>query len=181
MEITIKDLKFFKLSPTLILFLKAVYNKDNKMLKELADVIDIKKLAIHLEKLVIIKISSYEVNYSSYEIRKKSILTYFKKEEESVSIEHLIDEVIDYFKQVTGKTKVMNKSDSNRKFVKARLRDYSVQDLKDVIDLKNKHTNEGSFNNEYLRISTLFNEEKFQGYIGAVEKESQNKSRIILG
>jgi len=141
MEVTINDLKHLKLSPSLIIFLKAIHLKDDSYLQELNKVSELTIMAKHLEKLNIIKIVSNELSSESFEIRKIGMISYLNKLDDKDVLDEQIDEVIDYFKKVTGKLRVSNNSSANRKFIKSRLTEYNIQDLKDVIDLKYKQWN----------------------------------------
>lgn len=167
MEITIEDLTKLKQSPTIIFFLKTIIAKDNKVLGALNLCIDIWALAKHLEKDMIIKIVGDELSVDSFWIRDNKILGYLSSQ--SSTIENDVDEVIEYFKKITGKTRVSNKSNSNRKFIKARLQEYTVKDLKDVINLKYNQWKDDYKMRDYIRIETLMNETKFQGYIAQLE------------
>ena len=81
------------------------------------------------------------------------------------SIEPLIDQVINYYKLKTDSPKVSNKTESNRRPIRARLQEgYSVEDLNSVVDVKTKQW-KGTSMDMYLRIETLFGAAKFQGYI----------------
>lgn len=178
MEVTTQDLKELKLAPTLIIFLKCLHFKDEEYFKELSNVSDVFKMGKHLEKSMTVKIIGSNVSINSFEIRKDSIMNYF--DNNSRNIEKEVDEVIEYFKKTTGKTKVSAKSRANRKYIKARLSEYSVDDLKNVIKLKNKQWKYDPSMKMYIRIATLFNDEKFQGYIGEVENDN-SESRVITG
>lgn len=94
------------------------------------------------------------------------------------SIEEDITEVINYFKKVTDK-KISEVSPSNRKFVKDRLNEgYTTDDLKAVIDVKNKEWS-GTSMDMYIRIQTLFNDTKFQKYITEINKSSKKESVAV--
>ena len=81
------------------------------------------------------------------------------------SIEPLVDQVINYYKLKTDSPKVSNKTESNRKPIRARLQEgYTVEDLNSVVDIKTKQWKVTSMD-MYLRIETLFGATKFQGYI----------------
>ena len=81
------------------------------------------------------------------------------------SIEPLVDQVINYYKLKTDSPKVSNKTESNRKPIRARLQEgYTVEDLNSVVDIKTKQW-KGTSMDMYLRIETLFGATKFQGYI----------------
>jgi len=86
------------------------------------------------------------------------------------SIEDDITEIIEYFKKVTNKTKISVTSISNRRYIKDRLRQgYGKDDLKKVIDNKYTEWKDNRSMSMYIRIETLFNQEKFQKYIGEIE------------
>jgi len=94
----------------------------------------------------------------------------------SNKIEEDITEIINYFKQVTGKTKILETSPANRKLIKDRLKEnYTIDDLKAVIDVKNKEW-AGTSMDEYIRIQTLFNDTKFQKYLSQIEVSSKKES-----
>ena len=81
------------------------------------------------------------------------------------SVEPKVDEIINYYKQITNSPKVSNKTEANRKPIRGRLSEgYTVEDLKSVIDVKSKQW-KGTSMDMYLRIETLFAPSKFQGYI----------------
>lgn len=58
---------------------------------------------------------------------------------------------------------------SNLKFIKARLKDYTEEELKLVVDKKVKEWKETNMQ-MYLRPETLFNATKFESYINGLEK-----------
>lgn len=170
MEISIKDLDFFKASPTLIYLIKCIHCRDDESLNAVSKVSNVFTMAEHLQERGILKIIGKNVSCASFEIRRMDIINYLSKEDPRDLNNKNVDEVINYFKKTTGKTRISNKSQSNRKFISARLKEYSVQDLKDVIDLKFKQWNLDRNMRQYIRIETLFNETKFQGYIGELEE-----------
>lgn len=92
-----------------------------------------------------------------------------------------ITDIINYFKEVTGKNRVSTTSASNRSFINQRLKQgYKSEDLKNVIDVMNKEWS-GTSMAEYIRIETLFNETKFQKYINKVDSNKniiENKSNF---
>lgn len=70
--------------------------------------------------------------------------------------------VIDYLNKVRGAGK-FTCSPSNLKHITARLKEgHTVEDCKQVVDTKWK---DPDFNKKYFRPSTLFNSEKFEGYL----------------
>jgi len=170
MEITIKEIKDLKLSPSLIVFLKSIHSKDNSFLQELHKVSDLFLMGKHLEKLNLLKIVGNELSYESFEIRKNSLINYLDKEDNKKVVEEDIDDVIEYFKKITGKARIDSNSVSNRKFIKGRLSEgYSTDDLKAVALLKYNQWKSDPKMREYIRISTFYNEEKFQSYVSALD------------
>ena len=168
MEVQITDLKKIKLSPSLIILLKSIYYKDEEFIIELNKVADVFTMARFLEKKMILKITGDKLSYNSFEIRNLAVIKYLDNLD-NLSINNDVDEVINYFKEITGKNRISNKSEANRKFIAARLKEYTVQDLKDVIDLKFKQWKNDSSMSKYLRIETIFNATKFQSYIGELD------------
>ena len=113
------------------------------------------------------------------QVRLEAVLATFKKKkrskcnasamhnvcethEEEESIKVLSTEVLNYLNETASKC--YQPIDANLKFVRARLTDYTVADLKKVIDRKVKEWL-GTGQEKYLRPETLFNATKFQGYI----------------
>jgi len=85
-------------------------------------------------------------------------------------VEKSITEVIEYFKEVTNSPRVVTKAESNREFVRARLKEgISIEDLKAIVDLKLRQVGTGDFKEMYLRIATLFNGEKCHAYLGELD------------
>ena len=62
---------------------------------------------------------------------------------------------------------------SNLNLIKARLKDYTIEELKAVIDLKVKEW-KGTKMQQYIRPSTLFNATKFESYIGGLKPIAEN-------
>ena len=84
------------------------------------------------------------------------------------------NEAIDYLNQVIGSTFPHN-SQSN-KFLTARLKEgYTLEDFKIVIDLKTKEWINDPDMRKYLRLSTLFNAEKFEGYLQEAKRKPIEK------
>lgn len=93
-------------------------------------------------------------------------------------IEFNIDEVLNHFIKITGKEIDIN-SNSNRKFVKSRLKDkISIEDLKKIIELKTYKWKDDSKMREYIRIETLFNETKCNSYLTEV-RDIENNPQLI--
>jgi len=172
MEVTIKDLNTLKLSPTLIIFLKTIYNNDNEYLTHLSFNVDIWQVAKHLEKLMVIKIVGDTRECKSFEIRKLSLLEYLGYKD--VGLEKDIDEVINYLNLKSKKNFRLNTS-SNRKLIRGRFNEgYNLDDFKRVIDILTEDWI-GTSMDDYLRPETLFNATKFQGY---VNRKRSTKSEI---
>jgi phage replication O-like protein O len=74
------------------------------------------------------------------------------------------DQVIDYLNQAAGKN--FRHTDSNRKFIRARSSEgFKFEDFQKVIDIKSREWKNNPKMDPYLRPSTLFNSEKFEGYL----------------
>ncbi|WP_341218014.1 conserved phage C-terminal domain-containing protein [Neptunomonas phycophila] len=74
------------------------------------------------------------------------------------------DQVIDYLNQAAGKN--FRHTDSNRKFIRARSSEgFKFEDFQRVIDIKSREWKNNPGMNRYLRPATLFNGEKFEGYL----------------
>ena len=63
-----------------------------------------------------------------------------------------------------------------KSLISARLKDYTVEDLKAVIDFKVGEWLENEKMNKYLRPETLFNETKFENYINELPSQATEKS-----
>jgi uncharacterized phage protein (TIGR02220 family) len=84
----------------------------------------------------------------------------------------IIVEIVNYLNDVCSK-KFKPSTEGQVKFIRARLNDgYEVEDLKQVIDTKAAQWL-GTDSEKYLRPSTLFNSEKFEGYLN--EKSTPKK------
>ncbi len=85
--------------------------------------------------------------------------------------------VIAYFKEVTGRN-ISSKGKTTPKIVKARLNEgHTVQDLKDVIALKNAEWKDNEEFRKYIRPSTLFKPSNFEKYmIEVLERRSKGES-----
>lgn len=89
------------------------------------------------------------------------------------------EQVIEYLNAKTGKR--FKNVKSHQKFITARLGEgYSVTDLMTVIDKKTSEWLKNPKMNQYLRPSTLFNSEKFDGYLNSeVLDASEQPARYI--
>lgn len=86
-------------------------------------------------------------------------------------------EIIDYLNE-KAKTRYTT-CKSNTKFIAARLKEYSLEDLKSVIDCKCKEW-KGTNMEMYLRPETLFNATKFENYYNQalLEKDKQVDCKV---
>lgn len=87
------------------------------------------------------------------------------------------EQAIEYLNEKAG-TKFKN-VDSNLKFIRARLTNYTLEDIKSVIDKKVEEW-KGTKMQMYIRPETLFNATKFESYAnGLCSKKETNKTAII--
>lgn len=88
-----------------------------------------------------------------------------------------VKEIIDYLNE-KAKTRY-TACKSNTKFIAARLKEYSLEDLKSVIDCKCKEW-KGTNMEMYLRPETLFNATKFESYYNQalLEKDKQADCKV---
>jgi uncharacterized phage protein (TIGR02220 family) len=87
-------------------------------------------------------------------------------------------EVILYLNTKLGKARGFSpNSAANRRIIQARLKEYSVDELRSVIDCMVQKW-KGTNMEFYLRPETLFNETKFQGYYAMSEDSSEEKMSI---
>lgn len=83
----------------------------------------------------------------------------------------IYSEVIDYLNKKSGKD-FKHKTPSTRRFINGRITDgHALDDFKKVIDTKCKQWKNDAKNNKWLRPSTLFNAEKFEGYLNETPKK----------
>ena len=88
----------------------------------------------------------------------------------------IAEQIITYLNEKAGTH--FKPVDSNIKFIKARLKDYSQEDLKAVIDKKVKEW-KGTEMQQYLRPETLFNATKFESYINGLATARQTKQGFV--
>lgn len=84
----------------------------------------------------------------------------------------MLVEVLEYLNENAG-TKY-RPVESNLKFIRARLKDYSVADLKAVVDRQVAKW-KGTSMQMYLRPETLFNATKFETYHNGLDNKKENK------
>lgn len=82
--------------------------------------------------------------------------------------------ILDYLNEKAGTH--YKPVESNLKFINARLKDYSIEDLEAVIDKKVKEW-KGTEMQPYLRPETLFNATKFENYINGLEVIKKSSSQ----
>lgn len=88
------------------------------------------------------------------------------------------EEVLDYLNRRAG-TKFKN-TDNNRKLIEPRIKEFSVQDCKTVIDKKCEEWLNTDMA-KYIRPATLFQASKFEGYLNqipAVNKDAQREREL---
>ena len=91
-----------------------------------------------------------------------------------------VAEVIKYLNSKNG-YKFQPKG-ANRRLIAARLKDYSVEEVMSVIDVKFSEWHGDPKMEKYIRPSTLFNDEKFSSYVGcAGETAGSDLTRGIYG
>lgn len=84
-------------------------------------------------------------------------------------------EVLDYLNEKAGTH--YKPVESNLKFINARLKDYTIEDLKSVVDKKVAEW-KGTTMQKYLRVETLFNATKFESYLNGLENIKENSSNF---
>jgi uncharacterized phage protein (TIGR02220 family) len=151
-------------TPTEYLFIKALYYNETGIVNMLKDAV----IPITLEQIGAIRMINGEPIVTT-----KFDPVFLKGAQ--------VTEIIEYFKSKSGKTRTSSISKSNREFVLARLKDgYTVEELKSVIDWADNAIRNNMFQRQYFRIETLFNETKFQGYIGNAEQYQERVNNIRM-
>ena len=89
--------------------------------------------------------------------------------------EQQIKEVVEYL-NLKANRNYRPGTTKTKSLISARLKDYSVEDLKAVIDFKVGEWLENEKMNKYLRPETLFNETKFENYINELPSQAKGKS-----
>lgn len=86
----------------------------------------------------------------------------------------IIEEVITYFNKVTNQD-YKPESKATVKVLVARLKEgYGIEDFKIVVDSRNQEWPLGSAMRQYLRPTTLFNEEKFESYLNFAKTKQKS-------
>ena len=90
-----------------------------------------------------------------------------EKENDKNNIDIMCVQILDYLnKKANTHFKPL---ETNLKFIKARLKDYSSEDLKAVIDKKVEEWKNDDTMCKYLRPETLFNATKFESYLNGLQ------------
>ena len=89
--------------------------------------------------------------------------------------EQQIKEVVEYL-NIKANRNYRPGTTKTKSLISARLKDYTVEDLKAVIDFKVGEWLENEKMNKYLRPETLFNETKFENYINELPSQATKKS-----
>lgn len=182
MEVLRSDLKELKLSPTLIVFLKAIYARDNKYLNELSKIIDLDKVAKYLEKAMIIKVINNEMSYKSFELRNLEIINYLNK----AKVEELPEakEIFNHFISTTEKysrKKSRLKFSTSSKFLKGRVNQgVDVETAKEIIEMKFDEWWGTAFQH-HLNFQTLLGVTHYNQYVQQLDlKEADPEEDLSL-
>ena len=89
--------------------------------------------------------------------------------------EQQIKEVVEYL-NLKANRNYRPGTTKTKSLISARLKDYTVEDIKAVIDFKVGEWLENEKMNKYLRPETLFNETKFENYINELPSQATKKS-----
>jgi uncharacterized phage protein (TIGR02220 family) len=105
--------------------------------------------------------------YTQYSIGKVSIDKY------NNTMSSNVDKIVSYLNEKAGTH--YKKVDSTTRLIKARLQDYSVEEMKKVIDSKVGEW-KGTEMQKYLRPETLFNATKFESYLNGLQGAKTSKT-----
>ena len=179
--LSVKDLQLSHLPVISLIVLKTIYAQDEALFKELMEQHISASMLKDIEDDGFIKI---------LKDWDREHLPTVKDVALRVAADKLFDhdnskvtEVLTYLNSKVvgeGKRGFSVKSSANKKFVHARLEEeYSVQDLKDVIDFMVKDW-KGTSMEQYLRPETLFNATKFEGYFMRTQKAKGKGTSSII-
>lgn len=112
------------------------------------------------------KTNEYTTTTKSKEEKEKEKNSAKKKEKEQQ-----IKEVVEYL-NLKANRNYRPGTTKTKSLISARLKDYTVEDLKAVIDFKVDEWLENEKMNKYLRPETLFNETKFENYINELPSQA---------
>ncbi len=86
-----------------------------------------------------------------------------------------VTDIISFFNEVTGK-KLSSKAKSHKEKIEARLKDgFTVEDVQDVIVLKNSEWKDEPKMSKHIVPKTLFRRENFENYMIEVERRRENE------
>jgi uncharacterized phage protein (TIGR02220 family) len=168
--LSVTDLQQDDLSLREIVLLKIIYEKEKEMFKIICKEPKNDVSLQNLEAKGYVKILSDNPTIEDIALRANADKIVEQSADKSTAIlEYLNSKIVGDRKK--GFSLV---SPANRKFINARLSEgYTIQDLKDVIDLKVKDW-KGTKYEDYLRPETLFNSTKFQTYYVVSQKKKSN-------
>lgn len=106
---------------------------------------------------------------------KETLPNNYNLDNNNYNINIIAEQIITYLNEKAGTH--FKPVDSNIKFIKSRLKDYTQEDLKAVIDKKVKEW-KGTEMQPYLRPETLFNATKFESYINGLESKRKNDTNF---
>ena len=105
---------------------------------------------------------------------KQSLLNNIDKNNIINNKEYIV--VLDYLNEKVGSN--FKPIETHLKLIKARMQDYTEQDLKNVIDKKVKEW-KGTEMQQYLRPKTLFNATNFENYVNCLDKINNQQGNFI--
>jgi len=156
MEVTKNDLKKLKLAPSLIVFLKAIYSKDNSYLKELNKIVDVFTMAKHLQAKFVLKILGDKVEWKSFEIRSLDVTKYF--DEAKIEVINDSKKIFQHFKVVLekySKKQSKIKYTTSKKFLEGRVNQgVDAETANAIIDMKFEEWFGGEYQ-RHLNFQTL--------------------------
>lgn len=123
--------------------------------------------------IIIPKLLEIKTSRTVIKNNKKQLPVYKEKKRKEKNIySRAVLDTVDHLNIVTGKN-FKSETKATVSYITARLKDgYSVDDLKSVIDTKSAEWLNTSME-KYLRPSTLFNSEKFEGYLNESIKSNE--------
>ena len=119
--------------------------------------------------------NSNKTNENTITTKSKEEKEKEKKSAKKKEKERQIKEVVEYL-NIKANRNYRPGTTKTKSLISARLKDYTVEDLKAVIDFKVGEWLENEKMNKYLRPETLFNETKFENYINELPSQATKKS-----
>ena len=181
MEITLKDLKKLKLSPSLICLLKAIHSKDDTFIKNLDEVADVSLMGKHLQDKMIIKIVGDEKTWKSFEIRKLDIINYLSEDKNGNGA--VAEAIFKYFiytlDKHTGKKSRMQYKTYKKYLIGRVNQGVDLNNAQAIIDMKFEEWY-GSEWERHLNFETLLGSKHYGQYLQQLDmkesRESKNKT-----